>query len=93
MITVPWDCPPPNYVNLNTDGATNHLGFAGVGGVLRDDLGKFIAAYAQHIFRNNNNMAELRAIKEGLILAYNMRKKQLIVESDSTYVIILCEGK
>lgn len=40
-------------------------------GVVRNDLGQFFAAFARHIYKNGNNMAQIRAIHEGLTLVHN----------------------
>ncbi|XP_026385077.1 uncharacterized protein LOC113280701 [Papaver somniferum] len=37
-------------------------------------------------------MAELRAIREGITLVHKLGHKNVYVESDSTYIITLCQG-
>lgn len=75
---------------MNTDGASDEAGFAGAGGILRDEEGSFLGAYATYLHRNGNNMAELLAIREGLQLAHRLKIYNLIVDSDSSCIIDLC---
>lgn len=89
-VPVPWIYPKQDHAKLNSDGASNQQALVGIGGVLRGDQGGFLACYAKHIFKNDNNVAEVWAIRNGLLLAKEMGIKKLEVESDSTYAIQLC---
>ncbi|XP_026451467.1 uncharacterized protein LOC113351746 [Papaver somniferum] len=83
-VPVPWVHPQHGFVKLNWDGASNNLGMAGIGGVLCGDHGGFYACYAKHVFKNDNNVAEVWDIRNGMLLTRNMGLKKLEVESDST---------
>lgn len=88
-----WDCPPLHYIKLNVDGASNRDGFAGMGGVFRDPRGNLFIGFSQHLFKNGNNMVELWAVKKGLQLAHMLQLQNLIIESDSQYIISLRKGE
>lgn len=49
-------------------------------GVVRDDQGQLLAALARHIYKNGNNMAELRAIHEGLTLVHKLGYPRVYVK-------------
>lgn len=68
-VVVPWVHPRDGYFKINCDGASNEHHFAGIGGVIRGDNGVFQACYVKHIYRNNSNVAEIWAIRNGLLLA------------------------
>ncbi|XP_026398180.1 uncharacterized protein LOC113293952 [Papaver somniferum] len=83
--------PQQGYVKLNCDGASNNLGMAGIRGIIRGDQVEFYACYAKHVFKNDNNVAEVWVIRNGILLAKDMGFKKIEVESDSTYAIQLCK--
>lgn len=87
----PWVYPAADFFKLNCDGASNHLGYAGIGGVIRSDQGGYQACFSKHIFKNDNNMVEVCSIRDGLVFAKELGIKKLEVESDSTFAIQLCE--
>lgn len=64
---VRWEKPPLGWFKLNTDGSSiGNPGFCGIGGVIRDDSGGMVQAYASHIGFGSNNKAELVALLHGL---------------------------
>ncbi|XP_026439307.1 uncharacterized protein LOC113337995 [Papaver somniferum] len=89
-IFISWQYPQNGFFKINIDGFSNDDGFAGIDGVIRDESGAFVACYWKHIFKNNNNVAEVLAIRDGLRLAVDLGLHYLEVESDSSYVVQLC---
>ncbi|XP_026449746.1 uncharacterized protein LOC113349916 isoform X2 [Papaver somniferum] len=63
----------------------------GIRGVIRDESGSFVVCYGKHIFKNNNNVAEVWAIRDGLRLAVHLGIHNFEVEGDSCYVVQLCK--
>ena len=61
---------------MNTDGSgQGNLGFVGGGGVLRDSQGNWINGFSMHIGFVTNNAAELWAIRQGLLIAWEFGYK------------------
>ena len=77
-------------MKLNSDGsALSSLGRAGGGGVIRDHEGKWLKGYARSLGSTNNCMAELWALRDGLLLAKEMGLHNLIIELDALSVVLL----
>ncbi|XP_024163854.1 uncharacterized protein LOC112170789 [Rosa chinensis] len=87
-----WQLDPDGKWKLNVDGSylPNQV-TGGLGGVLRDDIGRFRAAFATPV--NNVNTAkhtELMAIKDGLQLLQFMQVDNVVLETgclEATYDI------
>lgn len=76
--------PPSGVLMLNVDGAfLNHQTLGGVGGVVRNNLGEFIAGFA---YRKEHMVSplhvEIMAIKNGIELLQAMEISVAIVHSD-----------
>ncbi|KAG8391622.1 hypothetical protein BUALT_Bualt01G0206500 [Buddleja alternifolia] len=85
QIRLHWEAPGRVFVKLNSDGASRgYPGSAGIGGVVRDEYGHFIAAFAGHI---GIHTAKLWAIREGLRLCVSLNVRNLIIESDSRFAL------
>ncbi|XP_026416488.1 uncharacterized protein LOC113311918 [Papaver somniferum] len=87
---ISWKPLAAPYIKLNSDGVASSLAGAGVGGVMRDSEGQFLACFANHIYRNGNIVAEIQAIRQGLLLAIQLGYSFVEVESDSAYTVQLC---
>ncbi|XP_026429515.1 uncharacterized protein LOC113325863 [Papaver somniferum] len=92
-IQIAWQVPNTGFYKINTDGSTNDCGDAGIGGVIRDGAGDFVVCFCKHIHKNNNNVAKVWAIRDGLRLANQLGLNLVEVESDSWYAIQLCKGE
>jgi ribonuclease HI len=90
-----WSKPDVREIKVNVDGSFHYDSLTGlVGAVLRDNYGKFIAAYSlflPHIPSAKD--AEARAMKEGLDLANRMGCSHIVAESDSMEIIEACTGE
>ena len=65
-----WVVPPNPYIKLNTDGsAIGNLRLAGAGGILRDSSSGWLSSFSLNLGIATNNMAELAAVQQGLLLA------------------------
>ncbi|CAN1153949.1 Putative ribonuclease H protein At1g65750 [Linum perenne] len=91
---IAWRPGDEGYFILNTDGSRyNHSGSTAIGGLLRDDGGRFIQAFTANLGNCSITRAELSAIVQGLKLAWSIGIRKLIVQSDSrTAISILHNG-
>ena len=86
---VGWMAPPPEFYEINVDGATageRNLSCAGV--VIRDCRGLVVAACSKVL--NGAFAAEVSealAVEEGVRLAKELDLSQVIIESDSVVVV------
>ena len=75
-------------MKLNTDGsALGNPGRAGGGGVIRDHLGHWIKGFSRALGTTNSFIAELWALRDGLIIFKDLGLSNLIVELDALSVI------
>jgi len=64
-----WHPPPLGFLKYNIDGASKgNLGYAGFGGVLRNDTSNILSIFHGHLGRATNNMAEAMAMEQCLDL-------------------------
>jgi ribonuclease HI len=89
MIRHGWLKPRENFVKLNVDaGFCADTGSGSTGAIIRDDKGGFLATSCCGIpFISDPSTAEARALRDGLILAGQVRCNRLEVNSDSMDVI------
>ncbi|CAN1772377.1 Putative ribonuclease H protein At1g65750, partial [Linum perenne] len=75
---------------LNTNGSRHiHSGSTAIGGLIRDDGGRFVCAFSANIGDCSITRAELCAIIQGLKLAWSIGIRRIIVQSDSLTAITL----
>ena len=87
-VPVAWQKPPAGWVKLNTDGsALGNPGRAGGGGVIQDHLGHWIKGFSRALGTTNSFIAELWALRDGLIIFKELELSNLIVELDALSVI------
>jgi ribonuclease HI len=90
MVPVKWHAPPLGWAKLNTDGSSlGNPGLAGGGGVIRDSSGSWLGGFSRYLGHTTSVQAELRALKDGLILASDLVIPYLIVEMDSLVAVNL----
>ncbi|XP_021746403.1 uncharacterized protein LOC110712249 [Chenopodium quinoa] len=78
-----WAPPHKGYFKLNTDGSWIGINNAGGGGVQRCDKGLWQFGYAANYSAITPVVAELLAIKEGLLIAWAREIKLLELETDA----------
>ena len=84
-----WTPPPPGVFKVNVDGATSEDGRnSSVGAIIRDSCGAVTAAYCKY-FQGHYSVAEVEALamEAGMLLAYNMKISQVIIESDAVSTV------
>ena len=89
-----WIPPDTNSLKLNVDAAVRDASrFSGVGGIIRDNLGMALGAFAKRIQGVHSPlMAELYAIREGLRFAIESGLRASCIESDSANAITAING-
>ncbi|KAK9032449.1 hypothetical protein V6N11_056713 [Hibiscus sabdariffa] len=83
-----WSPPPSPWICLNTDGGVcKSTNIAKAGGLFRDNCGTWIRGYGRCIGIADPLTAELWAIHDGLILAWDLGFEMLQVQSDCAKAI------
>ncbi|KAK9008347.1 hypothetical protein V6N11_075245 [Hibiscus sabdariffa] len=81
---VGWQKPPHGWCKLNSDGAVcRRTSIAACGGVIRDAAGRWMLGYSKRIGVCSVLESELWRLFEGLVSAWSLRIRCLIVETDS----------
>ncbi|CAL1382868.1 unnamed protein product [Linum trigynum] len=79
-----WKPPPPGWLKLNVDGASNNpKGIAGEGGLLRDTSSSWVGGFVVSLGTCSAAMSELWALYHGVNLAWKLGCRTHIVENDS----------
>ena len=94
IVPVGWEKPPRGWVKLNIDGsAMRNLERAGGWGLIKDHDGVWLKGFARGIGYINSILPELWVLRDGLLLAKEMRIQQLIIELDALSVAILMNNE
>ncbi|CAN1187552.1 Putative ribonuclease H protein At1g65750 [Linum perenne] len=87
---IAWRPGEEGWSILNTDGSRHlHSESTAIGGLIRDDGGRFIRAFSANIGNCSITRAELSVIIQGLKLAWSIGIRKLLVQSDSRTAITL----
>jgi ribonuclease HI len=91
---IKWKPPDIGWAKLNTDGASlGNPGIAGGGGIIRDSNGGWVGGFARAIGVTTSVQAELRALKDGLMLAIDLGIPYLAIEMDSLVAVEFVNSK
>uniref|UniRef100_A0A2N9FE83 CCHC-type domain-containing protein n=1 Tax=Fagus sylvatica TaxID=28930 RepID=A0A2N9FE83_FAGSY len=91
---IKWKPPDLGWAKLNTDGASlGNPGIAGGGGLIRDSNGDWVGGFARAIGVTTSVQAELRALKDGLMLAIDLGIPYLAIEMDSLVAVEFVNSK
>ena len=94
IVPVGWEKPPRGWMKLNTDGsAMRSPDRAGGGGLIRDHDGAWLKGFARGLGFTNSALAEIWALRDGLLLAKEMGIQQLIVELDALSIVVLMNNE
>ena len=87
--SVNWSPPPVSWVKVNFDGALfKESDSAGLGVIIRNDLGQVMAASAQTIpLPTSVETVEVLAARNAICLARELQFNKIIIEGDSEVVI------
>jgi ribonuclease HI len=85
--------PPQTIFKLNFDGAAKgNPGLAGVGEAIRDSGGEILGIYWGCIGVNTNNVAELKTLLAGLVMASTHGWFPIILEGDSQIILQMAKA-
>ena len=83
-----WIPPPKGWAKLNFGGAARgNSGKVGIGIIINNDKGEWIAKKAFSIFPTSNNLAELKALEEGLKICSDLGLSKIVIEGDSQIIL------
>ncbi|XP_058087470.1 uncharacterized protein LOC131234549 [Magnolia sinica] len=89
-----WNKPVAGWVKLNVDGSSReNPGLSGGESVCHGDTGHMIFAFSSGYGVCSNNIAEVRAIHDGIYFCLLRGLKNIVVESDSEFALSLILGK
>ena len=89
-IPIKWVAPPLGWFKLNTDGSSlGNPGLARGAGIIRNHLGDWVGGFSRAIGYTTSVQVELRALKDGLILAIDLGILNLEIEMDSLVAVEL----
>ena len=85
---VVWRPPKPGQYKVNTNGATfDDIKCFGVGVVIKNERGEIMGALSKKFMLPLGGLeAEAKAIEDGVVLAWDLRLKDIIIESDALLV-------
>lgn len=92
-IIVRWSNPEDGWGKLNVDGCKGNPGAAGGGGIIRNHAGHMIMAFASFYGICSNNVAEAKAILQGMRMCIDNGFPKIIVESDSMIMVVIINRK
>ena len=85
---VSWGRPEMGWMKLNTDGSSlGNPGSVGGGGVIRDWYGRWVVGFSRKIGVTTSLLAELWAIRDGLMLCIDRNLAMVEVEVDAKAVV------
>lgn len=85
---IKWIVPSEPFIKLNIDGSSlGNPRLAGASGILRDFSGNWVFGFSLRLGLASNNIAKLWAVRQGLMLAWDLGFKFIQLETNSTTVI------
>lgn len=83
-----WTPPLKGWAKLNFDGvARGNPRATGIGCIINNDLGQWITKKIMSISPTSNNLAELRALEEGLKLYHHLGLSKIFIKGDSQIIL------
>ena len=85
---IKWITPLGPFIKLNTDGSSlGNLRLARASGLLQNCSGSWVSGFSLNMGIASNNIAKLGAIRQDLILAWDLGFKFIHLEIDSMIVL------
>ncbi|XP_022743875.1 uncharacterized protein LOC111294752 [Durio zibethinus] len=89
FLAIIWTPLTEGWFKLNTDGSSlENPGKVGVGTIILDRDGRWVSGSARFIGVGSNNLAELWALRDVLLLAKNLNIRNLEIELGATTIVI-----
>ncbi|CAN1167006.1 Putative ribonuclease H protein At1g65750 [Linum perenne] len=89
---IAWRPGDGGWCTLNTDGSRiGSTGATSIGGLIRNEKGEFVRAFCGNIGDCSITRAELRAIVEGLKLAWSLGLRRIVVQTDSRAAVTILQ--
>jgi hypothetical protein len=89
-----WECPPSGRLKMNIDGAY-HVGVAkgGMGFVVRDEHGQFVAALARHLpYASSALQVVLEACRTGMLVAIHQGWSKIDIECNYMELVAMMDN-
>ena len=84
---IKWERPQRGWFKLNTNcSLLGNPGMSGGGGILRNNAGLWVHAFSRHIRIATSFLAELWALRDGLIMCQNLQINALEIELDAKII-------
>lgn len=88
MKSIRWENPCNGWIKINTDGSSlGNPGMAGGGGLIKDENGDWVVGFARKIGTASRFMAELLALRDGLLLCLQFHAQAVIIGMDTKVII------
>ena len=88
IVQVRWEKPQRGWVRLNTDGsALGNLGRAGCGSIIPNEHGDWLGGFSRNIGVTTSFIAELWALRDGLILCHNLNFHAIVIHTDAQAIV------
>ena len=85
---VKWEKPSSGWVKFNIDESSDaSLGSTRGGGLIKDDRGNWIMGFTRKIENANSFIAEIWAVRDGLLLCNQLNLNAVIVELDARALV------
>ncbi|CAN1837534.1 Putative ribonuclease H protein At1g65750 [Linum perenne] len=90
---IAWRPGDEGWSTLNTDGSRIcHTGATSIGGLIRDEKGGFLRAFCANIGTCSITRAEIKAIVEGLKIAWHIGIRKIAIQSDSKAAVTILQN-
>ncbi|XP_028548456.1 uncharacterized protein LOC110097081 [Dendrobium catenatum] len=93
LLSSHWYPPPPGWIKINIDGTLKKNNRAGIGGVVRDDKGRFLLAFSNPILHWDAAQTELCAVLflKNVVKDWMYEALGVIIEGDNRNIINLLQ--
>ncbi|KAI0496466.1 hypothetical protein KFK09_022783 [Dendrobium nobile] len=89
-----WHPLPPGWIKINVDAALKRNNMAGIGGVARDDQGRFLVAFGENCWHWDISQLELLAVVylKKVVKDWMFKAQGVIIEGDNLNIIKMLQS-